>query len=73
MEPGWKQSIFSRVGFFGVFWSCLSVFFLGGGGGGGTFGGVFRTDWKKIHVELAGKDREGFILKGRIMAREGCF
>ena len=39
----------------------------------GTFGRVFRTDWEKIHVELVGREREGFISKGRTMAREGCF
>jgi hypothetical protein len=39
----------------------------------GTFGGVFRIDWEKIHVELAGRERKGFISKGRTMTREGCF
>jgi hypothetical protein len=39
----------------------------------GNFGGVFWTDWEKIHVVLAGREREGFISKGRTMAREGCF
>jgi hypothetical protein len=74
MQPGGEglPGLWSRVGNreFLVELTFLELFecFLEG-----IFGGVFRTDWEKIHVELAGREREGLISKGRTMAREGRF